>query len=147
MDAPYTCAEKLLKKAGIYDFAKEMSDLADSCFSSNDVNSSQEKVLNYIYGGGAYGNIENHYAVKKAEADSLAGYAIKRLLLPYNAMVTTYPSLIKYPFLLPFFWVVRWFRVLFKGQAKDIASELSYTGKLDNDKIKEIKELRSILKI
>ena len=147
MNTNYTVAEKLLKKAGIYTFASQMSKIANECFTLNERDEFSDLVLKYIFSGGVYGNKQNHIAVKKSKKTSSIGYVLGRIFMPYKAMAMKYPVLRKCPILLPIFWVVRCFSVIFKGKSKEIKSELLTVNKVSDDKITEISEICAKLKI
>ena len=138
MEISYSCAKTLLEKAGIYQFAAEMSKLAELCFTKNDRDSFSDSVLKYIFQGGVYGSAENQIAVDKSKTGSSVGYAIKRLFLPYKSMVTLFPCLKKAPYLLPFCWVARWIKALFGGKSKRIVSEMNCVNNMSDEKIKEV---------
>lgn len=145
MDATYLCAEELLRKAGIYKFATEMSNIAEKCFSKNTEDVFADTVLKYIYSGGVYGSSENNIAVYKSKKNSSFLYLIERLFLPYNSMTVSYPILKKAPYLLPFCWIVRWIKALFGGKSKRIVSEMNCANNLSDERIKEVTAIRSRL--
>ena len=147
MNAPYSCAEDLLKKAGIYTFASEMSSIANQCFTSNERDDFSDLVLKYIDSGGVYGTTENNIAVHKSKAESSALYVLRRLFPPYKAMVMVYPVLRKLPFLLPLYWIIRGGSVVFKGKTKRITSELSSLNHVTDDTVDELTQIRSRLGI
>ena len=146
MEASYSCAEELLKKAGIYQFAVEMSNLGERCFTTSDHKDGHaDVVLKYIFMGGVYGSTENNIAVKKSQINSSTGYVFKRLFLPYQSMIILYPVLKKAPCLLPFCWIARWMRALFRGKSKRLLSEISCANNLSDSMITEVKEIRARL--
>ena len=57
----------------------------------------------------------------------------------FSGMKTLYPILKKLPFLLPFCWVIRWFKVLFTKN-KNIKRELTNLKKYDAGAIAEYEE-------
>lgn len=138
-------AKALLEKAGIYQFAVEMSDIAEQCFTNNSGDDFADSVLKYIFQGGVYGNSENHIAVDKSKSQSSVIYAIKRLFLPYKYMVISYPILKKAPYLLPFCWIVRLVKAVFSGKSKQIASEMSRVNNISDDTVKEVADICSRL--
>lgn len=145
MGISYSCAKALLEKAGIYQFAAEMSKLAECCFTQNHLDTFSESVLKYIFQGGVYGSAENHIAVDKSKNGSSAGYAVKRLFLPYKSMVIAFPYLKKAPYLLPFCWVVRWIKAIFGGKTKRIISEMVCVNNIFDEKTEEVSEIFSRL--
>ena len=145
MGISHSHAKELLQKAGIYQFASEMSELAERCFTRNDIDSFSDTVLTYIFQGGVYGSTENHIAVDKSKTGGLAGYVIKRLFLPYKTMAILYPVLLKAPYLLPFCWCARCVEVLFCGKTKRIVSEISCVHHISEEEMKEMEAMLSRL--
>ena len=145
MNASYSCAEPLLKKAGIDVFAVEMSKLANQCFTEHNRDAFSELLLGYIYRGGVYGSFENSAAIQRSEQNSTLIYVLKRLFLPYKIMVLSYPILKKAPFLLPFYWVIRWIKGLRKGKNKKAVADVKCAGRISDEKIEEAKAIRSQL--
>ena len=145
MGISYSCAKKLLTKAGIYKFASEMSKLAEQCFTYNDRDAFSDTVLKYIFEGGVYGSVENHVAVDKFKNKGSVAYALKRLFLPYKLMIKLYPFLQKAPYLLPIYWVVRWIKAIFGGKSKQIVSEMSRVNNIPDEKVDEVKAICSRL--
>lgn len=146
MDAHYSCARELLKRAGIYQFAAEMSRVANQCFTEKKQDSFSELVLKYIFSGGVFGSQENNIAVEKTKVN-VVGYTLKRLFLPYKSMVIAYPILKKVPVLLPFCWILRLIKGLFDGKTEGFAAEISCAGKVPEEKVEEIKKIRSRMKL
>ena len=145
MGISYTCAKPLLEKAGIYQFASEMSKLAERCFTQNSRDPFSDFLLKYIFSGGVYGSVENHVAVDKSKSGGSVGYVFKRLFLPYSSMMFLFPCLKKAPYLLPFCWVIRWINVILGGKSKRIISEMTYVSNLSDEKLQEITAIRSRL--
>jgi len=145
MGISYLCSKRLLEKAGIYQFASEMDKLAEQCFTNNNLDDFSVMLLKYIFDGGVYGSVENHIAIDKHKAKNSIVYAFKRLFLPYNFMVISYPFLKKAPYLLPFCWLIRCMKVIFTGKSKRILFEMSCVNNVSDEKIKEVKEICSRL--
>ncbi len=145
MGISYACAKELLEQAGIYQFAAEMSALAQRCFSERMGDGVSDPVLRYIFQGGVYGSVDNHVAVRRVKAKSMVGYVLERLFLPYSSMVISYPILKKLPLLLPFCWILRWFGAVFQGKTKKAASELSSVCAISDDTMDEMKQICSRL--
>lgn len=145
MGISYTCAKDLLKRAGIYQFASEMSNLAHRCFTDNTRDDFSNIVLGYILNGGVYGSKENDIAVKKSKSNNIFDYVINRLFIPYRTMVTLFPILKKLPVLLPFCWVIRWLKMLFHGKTKTMFSELTTANNMTDYELKQIRTICSRL--
>ncbi len=145
MGATYTCAAGLLKKAGIYKFAVQMSSIANRCFTENNPNAFSDLVLKYIFSGGVYGSAENNVAVYKSKKNSSLSYVFERLFMPYRDMTIIYPILKKSPWLLPACWVARWVKTLLGGNTKRFTDEVARANNVSAQKIEEIREIRSKL--
>lgn len=138
MKLTYSCAEKLLKKAGIYQFAVEMTKLANRCFSERNVS---DPVLDYIWRGGVYGIKQNEVMVKKTQSGGFLAYLRKRILKPYTTMTITYPILEKLPILLPFCWVHRWIKAIILGKTRNVMSEFAFSHRVSDEEDREIAEI------
>ncbi len=141
----YNDAENLLNKAEIYKFAKEMSNLANICFSEAPKDEFTDSLLSYIFTGGVYGSSRNKIAIKKSKNNSIVVYALKRFFLPYKTMVYLFPVLKKFPVLLPFCWVARFFQKIFSGKARNAVTELKTANLVTNDQILEMQQIRNYL--
>ncbi len=144
-----TCeiAADLLQNAGIYKFAVELSRLSEACFSTSQDDLFGDKLLKFIVNGGAYGNEKNKVTVAKTQSSNTAKYAIKRLFLPLGVMKGDYPVLEKWPILLPFCWIARWFKTLFGGKTRRVMRELRTASGVSADKMKDIEEIYSRLEL
>ena len=138
MGAAYSCAEKLLKDAGIWRFAVEMSKVANRCFTDHDAS---DPVMAYIWRGGVYGTRKNMLTVQKKQEGSVQGYLWKRILPSFRFMMVGYPILKKYPFLLPLCWVHRWFRAAFGGRNTRYITEAAAAFRISRDEVDEITEI------
>lgn len=145
MKITYLQAEKLLKEAGIYQFAEEISKLADICFSDTEKNPFYDTLLNYIINGGVYGTPQNSIAVTKTKVNSNFLYTFKRLFLPYRKMKNKYPVLNKIPILLPLLWLVRILELFFSKKTKKALSELKTVTNMSDEEINATKEIKERL--
>ena len=60
-------------------------------------------------------------------------------------MTIRYPTLKKYPFLLPFYWIARFFGMLFGGKSKRSLSEIKTVGNVSDDEVNTISQIRDFL--
>ncbi len=141
----YETAKELLEQAGIYQFATEINNLVEVCFSQQEPDEFSEQLLSYIVSGGVYGTSKNRIAVKKSKSNSTLKYAWKRVFLPYRNMVVHFPILKKVPILLPFFWIIRFFQMIFGGKSKKVVTELKTAKTVTDDEVNEMQELCSRL--
>ena len=145
MGVTYESARELLEKAGIYRFAAEISKLAEICFSDKPKDKFSDTILSYIFSGGVYGTFQNKMTVMKSNDKSTVKYLLKRLFMPYKSMVIIYPILKKLPFLLPFCWVARFFKMLFEGKSKSALGEIKTANNVTDDQIGVIVQMREYL--
>ena len=145
MGITYESAKELLEKAGIFQFAIEISNIAEICFSGKPKDEFSDTILSYIFSGGVYGTSQNKIAVKKSKLKSTLLYALQRLFMPYKSMVILYPILHKLPFLLPFCWIARWCKMLFGGKAKHTIRELKTANDVSDGRINTITLMRERL--
>lgn len=137
MGISYPQAKEFLKKANIYQFAEEISKLVDICFSDADGDVFYDTMMSYIVNGGVYGSLQNKIAVAKAKNNSSFLYMLKGVFLPYRRMILLYPTLKKFPILLPLYWI---FRVLKKFQKALL--EIKTVTNMSDDKVDTMKEIK-----
>ncbi len=138
MGLDYTIARDLLEKAGIYTFAGTFNQLADKCLGGDPLDELEEILLSYILEGHMYGSTNRQIAVQKSKTPSLFSYVCKRTFLPYRDMCENYSVLKKCPFLLPFCWVMRFFKALFGKRA---LNELKMANQVSNSQLEQIRGL------
>ncbi len=142
MHLSYDDAQELLARAKIDTFAREIICLCDALFSGQPLDETQEKIVSYICYGGVFGNEENKAAVKKSKTQNTLKYALGRIFLPYRMMKVRYPSLKKLPFLLPFYWIGRFFVMAFGKKRKRVVHELETRSNVTQEKATEMKKMR-----
>ncbi len=143
----YTDAKELLERAGIYKFAREMSHLADVCFSCSDVNEDDRALLSYIFDGGLYGTELNRLRAERAQEKSGGGYLLKRLFLPYREMCKLFPVLLKCPILLPFCYIARFFGALFGSGSKRTLAKIRRLEDMNEGQISDLQKIQERLGI
>lgn len=83
-----------------------------------------ERMERYILSGGVYGSTENAIAVKQSAHRGRVSYVWSRIFPPYRQMRAIHPVLGRHAYLLPVFYVRRWFRAIFGGKMKKSVKEL-----------------------
>lgn len=101
-----------LQKGGLYRFAKSAENLSSVWFANDTHTELTSKMEAYILGGGVYGSSVNKHLMKKKKGKSRLLYNLARIWLPISEMRLRYPKLEKHVWLLPFYQVKRWCRVL-----------------------------------
>ncbi len=117
MDYDYISAE--LEKIGLRIFGEKVEKIADNWFSGN-FNGEYDTVSSYIVSGGVYGDENAPLLIEfiNESQGSIKTTKIKKwfeTVLPGKELMTTrYPILKKFIFLLPLFWIVRFFDTLIR---------------------------------
>ena len=103
----------LLEEAHLNVFMDASLQLSDHWFGNRPATDTITLLEEYILKGGVYGILSSHVAVKIASGRKKGRYVFSRLFLPLKVMTIQFPALKKAPILLPVFWIVRWFVLLF----------------------------------
>ena len=145
-DCDQQSRDALLTQGGLLKFARVMEDLSESWFSGKPWETVTEQAGNYILYGGMYGNQANRAAFGQAKAGGKLRYLLtRRLFMPYDYLKAEYPVLQKHKWLTLIFQVVRWFRMLFSGNAirhiKEIATNVRTKDNARQDTQKMLKDL------
>ena len=116
--------ESFLEESQSEKFYEAFLRLSEVWFKGKEHTELTEKMENYIFEGGVYGNREN---LGKASIHRDGGrfkYLLRRIFKPRKALEAQYPSLEKRPYLLPFYQIKRWFNLLDKERRSDVNQEL-----------------------
>lgn len=123
------CDGELLKNnlgaVGLTVFNEKMDRLSAVWFENDAVSDDIAEMSDYVLLSGVFGNKVNHYmsGILRGEYNEKKSSFILSRLFPSRAHLQgRYPVLIKYPFLLPFIWIIRIFSAVF-GK-KDVGAEI-----------------------
>lgn len=153
MDEAYLTAE--LQKLKLLDFYRNILDLLDTWFEGAAPTRAVEILTQTAFRGGIYTFEESQLTgsvIKLTkETASLSGSKYKwlrrKLFPPINTLAQSYHILRKYPVLLPFIWILRWFDefLLRRGQVKRVLAASREVMHMDTDRIADYEEqLRSV---
>ncbi len=129
----------LLEKGGLKDFYLACEELSNVWFEGREHSELSLKMENYILSGGTYGTISNSAEMKSAKNGGKK-YFFARLFPKRQVLVGQYPVLKKHGYLLPIFWIVRFFKMIFSGRGKKALKEASAINNLSNEKLKQNQE-------
>lgn len=132
-----------LKKLNIYKFYKLVSCLSEEWFGDRDypIDQADKPILlelsQFIVNNGTFGNTENAAAL--AVKNNRLTYTVQIAFPNYHEMVSIYPWLKKYPFLLPYGWCLRGFRTVIKRKQsiKRVTDMIKYSDSTNSQKINE----------
>lgn len=115
--------EELLSSGGLLVFAKAVEKLMEVWLSDAEEDLLSRQLALFILTGGAYGTLKNNVVMRQVRKGGAFRYALYKIFLPYDVIKYSYPILQKHKWLLPAFWVIRWFNLVFCGKA---ASSLKF---------------------
>ena len=148
LDLNYIYSE--LDKIKLKGFAKNMEKLSFALFENQELNEDQLIMANFIYECGTFGKKENIDISNIIKSQKSKKYnkmkfisLIKRVFLKYSIMKTMYPTLEKAPFLLPFYWVRRWFERIFLDTSR-VKREFNDIKNFDNEKLEKMQYIHYI---
>ena len=117
MDLEYVCS--CLKEMKLYDFYTYTMETVGVWFDGAEENDRTNLITNVIFNSGQYGTHDRGVvnrailAHRGSSARARCSELLLGIFLPYGEMKKRYGVLAKAPILLPIFWVVRWFEILF----------------------------------
>lgn len=135
---------KAFSKMKLGDFVSQVEELGACWFGeqSKEMSEKTAQMAACVIDGSTFGSRENFASnsvrrqMEKGKSFRFAKfcYAMTLIFPSRFEMKATYPILEKLPLLLPIFWVIRWFRILFKKPASIVSSF---------SKVKQIEEQKS----
>ena len=96
------------------DFSDQIRSISKKVFDDEPLNDEEEQVLLHIASSGTYGTLE-HSVAKGVKEKGKLGYFMERAFPPYRFYKNAYPWAYKVPILIPFAWLGRFFRIIFKN--------------------------------
>ncbi len=126
--------DSVLQKAELLRFADSCRKLTAYWFGGAEADVITLQMADYILRGGVYGTLENGFAAQKGKNGGKLGYVFSRLFPSLSAMSPRFPTLKKYPVLLPFFWVYRVFLMVKSGRMSTTSNELKLASSVSGDK-------------
>lgn len=133
--------DELLDKGGLLKFSDNARKLANVWFADVEYDKVTSRMEEYVLKGGVYGTLENRVVAQQAKKGGKFRYAMSRIFLPYENLKYSYPIIRKHRWLTPFYEVVRWFRILFKGSAKKSVQEFSANAAVSDETRERTAEL------
>ena len=141
---------QLITEGDLATFNDKMVKLLEKWFSKNESIDHLDTLEEYIIQGGIYGTTERKIAITRKKAGNRLTYYINRAFPPYSILKHAFPVLKRFPFLIPFGWIIRWFKLLNpttrRRTSKEIMIEQS-VDKAENGKTKKIEMLMKELEI
>ncbi|MFA6661414.1 MAG: nucleotidyltransferase family protein [Bacilli bacterium] len=140
-----------LDKLNLVKFRENMHTLALYWFDDLKLDDSNceliKNIANFIISSGTYGTINHHYLnnfggkeMNKTFSKSKLGYFLANVFMPYKKMKIKYKILKKIPVLLPLFWIIRIFQVVF-CRNKEMKKRIKIIKKMNKKEANEIQKI------
>ena len=142
--------EELLKYQ-LVDFSTIIYSLANNLFNGNELKEDEKLVLKFLITSGTYGTISNLHGLEAAKTcdDDLSKKKrkvfFKRAFPSFKNMAAKYPKLKKNPILLPYYYLKRMWKYIFKF--KRIKQEINAIGSIKRDNIDFLSKVLTITNI
>ena len=143
LDKEYLLRE--FDKCGLKMFAEQFEKLEQFFFEDKNADNFTLKLADYVLSSGVLGNSDKKEAAEVAANKTKTMATFKMIFPPASNMKFSYPILNKAIFLLPVFYVVRWFRIIFLTPKRLLRMKKVNSAKPED--VKQIKELRAGLGI
>ena len=137
--------DALLRDAGLDIFAAEAERLSRVWFEGGEHSELSRQMERYLLGGGVYGSVENRVAVQQVKEGGKFRYLLSRIWLPYRELKYQYPSLEGRRWLLLFYEIRRWCRLMTRDGARRGAQELKLNSATDQESQNDTKRMLSLL--
>lgn len=138
--------KELLKKADLERFAETVEKLSDIWFIGGEYDDLALSAEKYLLSGGVYGNTRNSIKVRQVRMGKM-GYIISRLWLPYDELKKYYKKLDGRRYLLLFYEIRRWFRIVIKERGKGGVIDLTVGDGTNKKELCAIENMLDRLKI
>ncbi len=138
--------QKYLIDSGLDVFENNVQLVAKYWFDDGESNELINEIANYVLYSGTYGTMENRVAIDRKKKGKLK-FLLSRIFLPYSVIKMHYPVLQKYPILLPFYQVKRWFNLFDKSRRQKSINELKEATSGDNQRQNKIDRIMKDLKL
>ena len=119
-------ADQVLEELRLKQFEQTMKSLSKKCFSEKQIvlNEDDKTLINFLVGAGLFGDKRTETTLKVVTAKQEShikrriSVALQTIFQPAKVLDSRYPILKRYPVMLPFIWIIRLFRVVFKEHYK-----------------------------
>ena len=133
--------EALVAEGGLLSFAHACEALVSAWFEGAAWDSLCEDMSRYLLSAGMYGNAENKAAVGKAQKGGSLRSLLARIWVPYEVLRGHYPSLGNRRWLIPFYQMKRWTRLLSRDARKRSVEELRGSSAVSDEQTQTVAAL------
>ena len=139
--------ESLILKGGLASFERTANRLLCVWFDGAEHDEITLSFERFVFSGGAYGTVEGGASVGVARKRSRLKYIMSKVFLPYKAMENMYPALEKRKYLLPFYHIKRWCRIIFKTGSRRGRVIISTSKNISSQELDDMQRLLDTLEI
>lgn len=125
--------ESLLGTAGLLEFWNTTGLLAKEWMEGIPHSQKTELLAEYVLEGGTYGTIKNSAQVQSGNGGSKLEYFLQLVFLPRANLEVVYPSLKKYPYLFPLYYIRRCFRIFQKSKRNMVVNMISTRNQITDE--------------
>ena len=143
LDEVYLAEE--FSKCGLREFQIQFEKLEKYFFEDGEADEFTIQLAEYVLSSTVLGNINKKSASEVSASDTKSKALLKVIFPSVSSMKFSYPILNKAIVLLPIFYIVRWFRVLFK--TPDRLSRIQKIKSVKDEEVKQVNEIRKGLGI
>ena len=130
----------MLGKTGIKTFYDACVRYAEVWFTDREHDETTRLMHNYLLSGGVYGSVQKSILSKNINKSKFS-YFLERVFLPYKRLCITYPKLTGKPYLVPFYQLKRWCRIVSKGRVGISAMEIAVCSNISDENKKQMVDM------
>ena len=99
----------------------------------------------FVINCGIYGSEENRITIDRKKRGGTVGYVWRRLFMPYDVLKQSHPTLKKHKWLMPFFQVARWFKLITGEKTKQAINEIKTSAITSEEDVQKMQEFLKII--
>jgi len=126
---------KYICRCGLERFYHCVTALMDVWFQDGEHSEITKQMEQYLLTGGIYGSKEYSVAIAQKKKGGKLGFLLYRIFMPYRELKIKYPVVGKYPILVPFFQVKRWWEFLAGDRKKAVLAEFEINRHSDKETV------------
>ncbi len=144
--------EQELNRFGILAYTRYMEKLVNIWLGDGEPDEDSRLVTDYIASCGMFGSAKHYHTIQvvngkgKNKNASKFRYRLKLLFPDVTTMAKRFPSVLKFPYLLPFYWIARFFRSIFVKKTAATTLKLDQIDDQEYDQVSHIMSVTGVTK-
>lgn len=131
-------AAELLTQGKLERFAQLCDELSVYWMEGGELSEDAQSLELFVINCGIYGSEENRIAIDRKKNGGTMGYIFRRLFMPYDLLKQSHSSLRKHKWLLPFFQIARWTKLITGKKTRQALKEIKVSSSVKQDDIDEM---------